>query len=379
MLRNGTLLLLTFIYYACGYHAHLTRQKAALHLPRKKFLNGVYLSRLNTYRLLSAIENENEPFGTGSRLLLSGIASVGAAETAFLTYSKISSTSLGSFCSSAESCSNVLNGPYSTVPFFNVPLSAVAFLGYALIAILSVAPLVNGETDTPANRSVILFASSGMAAFSIYLMVLLATVIQTPCNFCYLSATLSFSMAAIALTKKTVQNPTKSLVISASSAAMSFIVSTFIFYTTSALVERSALADSKVIPNEAAVRVASDAAVIDKKPPQEAPRIKNNSSPRAMLIGDRLHALNAKMYGAFWCSHCNNQKQELGIEASKLFEYVECAKDGVNSQYGLCKSEKIPGFPTWQINGQLYPGEKDLSEMEKLLNDVEKSILTVKN
>jgi uncharacterized membrane protein len=379
MLRNGTLLLLTFIYYACGYQAHLTCQKATLHLPRKKFINGVHLSRQNTYRLLSTVENENEPFGTGSRLLLSGIATVGAAETAFLTYSKLSATSLGNFCNSPESCSNVLNGPYSTVPFFNVPLSAVAFIGYALIAILSVAPLVNRHTDTPENRSVILFASSGMAAFSIYLMVLLATVIQTPCNFCYLSATLSFSMAAIALTKKTVQNPTKSLVISASSAAMSFIASTFIFYTTSALVERSALADSKVIPHEAAVIVASDAAVVDKKPPQEAPKIKNSSSPRAMLIGNRLHALNAKMYGAFWCSHCNNQKQELGIEASKLFEYVECAKDGLNSQYGLCKSEKIPGFPTWQINGQLYPGEKDLSEMEKLLNDVEKSILTVKN
>lgn len=376
MLRNGTLLFLTFIYYACGYQAHLTHQKAALHLPRKKFLNK---SRQNTYRLFSTTENENELFGTGSRLLLSGIASVGAAETAFLTYSKLSATSLGSFCSSPESCTNVLNGPYSTVPFFNIPLSAVAFFGYATIAILSVAPLISRETDTPVNRSVILFASSGMAAFSIYLMVLLATVIQTPCNFCYLSATLSFAMAAIALTKKTVQNPTKSLVISTSSAAMSFMASTFIFYTTSALVERSALADSQVLPKEAVVIVASDAAVTDKKPPQDAPKIKNNSSPRAMLIGDRLHALNAKMYGAFWCSHCNNQKQELGIEASKLFEYVECSKDGVNSQYGLCKSEKIPGFPTWQINGQLYPGEKDLSEMEKLLTDVEKSILTVKN
>ena len=189
----------------------------------------------------------------------------------------------------------------------------------------------------------------------------------------------SFAMAAITLTKKTVENPTKSFIISASSATMSFIASTFIFYTTSALVERSALADSQVVPEVAAVVVASDSAIVDKKPPQEAPSIKSKSSPRAILIGGRLQALNAKMYGAFWCSHCNNQKQELGIEASKLFEYVECAKDGVNSQYGLCKSEKIPGFPTWQINGQLYPGEKDLSEMEKLLSDVEKSIVTVKN
>ena len=333
--------------------------------------NDLHLSKLV---LKSTTENDVDIFGTESRFVLSLVAFSGAAETAFLTYSKLTATSLGNFCSSPESCNNVLNGPYSTIPGVDIPLSALAFVGYFTIAALSAAPLIRKSLDTPQTRSVILFTSSGMAAFSIYLMVLLAAVIKTPCNFCYLSAVLSFTMAGIALSQKAVRNPTNSFVISASSASLSFVTSIFLFYSTSTLVNNAAVADSQSIASINSASAASTPLPADKKPAEEAPKIKNNSTPRAILIGERLHALNAKMFGAFWCSHCNNQKQELGIEASKMFEYVECAKDGSKSQYAFCKEQKIPGFPTWQINGELYPGEKDLSELERLLTDVEKKV-----
>ena len=75
------------------------------------------------------------------------------------------------------------------------------------------------------------------------------------------------------------------------------------------------------------------------------------------------------MYGAYWCSHCNNQKQEFGMEATKLLTYVECDKDGANSQNSLCREKKIPGYPTWEIGGKLYPGEKDLEELESILDE----------
>ena len=112
---------------------------------------------------------------------------------------------------------------------------------------------------------------------------------------------------------------------------------------------------------------------IEELVPEEAPKITSRSSPRAMKVGKRLEALNAKMYGAFWCSHCNNQKQELGVEVAKQFEYIECDKDGANTQYKLCRSTKITGYPTWEIKGELYPGEKDLGELESLLSSIEKS------
>lgn len=112
---------------------------------------------------------------------------------------------------------------------------------------------------------------------------------------------------------------------------------------------------------------------IEELVPEEAPKITSKSSPRAIKVGKRLEALNAKMYGAFWCSHCNNQKQELGVEVAKQFEYIECDKDGANTQYKLCRSTKITGYPTWEIQGELYPGEKDLGELETLLTSIERS------
>lgn len=91
------------------------------------------------------------------------------------------------------------------------------------------------------------------------------------------------------------------------------------------------------------------------------------------------------MYGAFWCSHCYEQKEAFGKQVfsygdnsnsifdspSYTLEYIECSKDGVNSQTTLCKSKEIPGFPTWEINGKLYPGEKDLDELDALINNIE--------
>ena len=34
------------------------------------------------------------------------------------------------------------------------------------------------------------------------------------------------------------------------------------------------------------------------------------------------------MYGAFWCSHCYEQKQKFGLDAMQAFPYVECFPEG---------------------------------------------------
>jgi hypothetical protein len=65
------------------------------------------------------------------------------------------------------------------------------------------------------------------------------------------------------------------------------------------------------------------------------------SSPQALALAEKLKQGNAKMYGAFWCSHCFNQKQNFGVEASKLIEYVECDREGLDSQYSTCKAKKV--------------------------------------
>jgi hypothetical protein len=54
----------------------------------------------------------------------------------------------------------------------------------------------------------------------------------------------------------------------------------------------------------------------------------------------------AHMYGAFWCPHCQEQKEK--FDAS--FEYVNYTECGVKGERGItpeCKTVGIQRFPTW--------------------------------
>lgn len=37
--------------------------------------------------------------------------------------------------------------------------------------------------------------------------------------------------------------------------------------------------------------------------------ITRESSPLAIALAKHLHSIGAKLYGAFWCSHCLDQKE----------------------------------------------------------------------
>jgi glutaredoxin len=102
--------------------------------------------------------------------------------------------------------------------------------------------------------------------------------------------------------------------------------------------------------------------------------VKSTSGQAEMALAQHLKQSGAKMYGAYWCPHCYEQKELLGQEAAKEILYVECAQDGKNSQTDLCMkvaeaSEKQTGqkfgFPTWEIDGKFYPGRQTLQELAK--------------
>ena len=64
----------------------------------------------------------------------------------------------------------------------------------------------------------------------------------------------------------------------------------------------------------------------------------------------------AEMYGADWCSHCQDQKQRFG-EAFKNVNYIDC---DIYPQ--KCASAGIEGFPTWKFkDGTLLPGVQEFS------------------
>ena len=80
----------------------------------------------------------------------------------------------------------------------------------------------------------------------------------------------------------------------------------------------------------------------------------------AKCVGEK-----TKMYGAFWCGHCQNQKKMFG-SAFQYVDYIECDPRGENSQTDLCLAVGIQGYPSWEINNKLYPGEMSLEKLAEL-------------
>ncbi len=56
----------------------------------------------------------------------------------------------------------------------------------------------------------------------------------------------------------------------------------------------------------------------------------------------------AKMYGAYWCVHCNQQKESLGDSFYKI-DYVECSLPNNGGQTEECKDAGIESYPTWEF------------------------------
>jgi hypothetical protein len=56
-----------------------------------------------------------------------------------------------------------------------------------------------------------------------------------------------------------------------------------------------------------------------------------------------------KMYGAWWCPHCIEQKEKFGA-SFEYVPYVECGiKDQTQGQSQVCKDENVKHYPTWQF------------------------------
>ena len=56
-----------------------------------------------------------------------------------------------------------------------------------------------------------------------------------------------------------------------------------------------------------------------------------------------------KMYGAYWCPHCQEQKSKFKA-AFKLVDYTECGVEGdISIRTQACKDAGIQHYPTWQF------------------------------
>ena len=80
----------------------------------------------------------------------------------------------------------------------------------------------------------------------------------------------------------------------------------------------------------------------------------------------------AKMYGAFWCPHCQDQKamfETLFDSAVPNLPYVECSTPDSNGQLQVCKDLGIKVYPTWKFaDGTSNEGELTLKDLAAKTN-----------
>lgn len=93
------------------------------------------------------------------------------------------------------------------------------------------------------------------------------------------------------------------------------------------------------------------------------PTTANVSGATTVSFAKCLKDQGAVFYGAFWCSHCQNQKAMFGADAKDL-PFVECSTPDGQGQLAICEQKNIPGYPTWEFkDGSRLSGELTLAQL----------------
>ncbi|PZO42962.1 MAG: hypothetical protein DCF17_07065 [Shackletoniella antarctica] len=279
-----------------------------------------------------------------SRLLLAAIATVGVVETTFLTIAKLTG---GDICPT-EGCDRVLNSPYATI--FGLPLPLFGLLGYGLMAALSTAPLwIDPDFYKDLRQAVetrtwpFMFGlAAAMVTFSAYLMTIMVFEIHAFCIFCTASACFALTMFVITL----VGHRWKDL---GQQAMVGGIVALLTLLSLMAIY-------APIQANPVAAPISGETGLA----------ITTTSGPAEIALAKHLSDSGAKLYAAWWCQHCHEQKQLFGAEATALLPYLECDARGQNPQTEVCLAKSLRGFPTWEISGELYPGVQPLQRLADL-------------
>lgn len=285
-----------------------------------------------------------------SRLLIGSIALLGICVTAYLTWVKLSNNGV---CGT-EGCQIVLASPFANVG--NFPLTGLGLLSYVVVAVMAFAPtLIDPKTNKAAHNQLnnltwlgLFLAGVGMAVFSGYLMYLLAFVIKAACPFCIASAIFTFAILGLTIVGRD-WDDIGQLVFSGTAAGLAAIVISLILYNTAVGGELKSLSPTTA------------------PEPGIGWEIKSTSGTAEIELAKYLTSKGAKMYSAYWCPHCYEQKQLFGKEAWEQVTNIECAADAKkNPQPQVCTQAGIQGFPTWSINGKLDTGVKQLAKLAEL-------------
>lgn len=285
-----------------------------------------------------------------SRRMIAVIAIVGVIENIYLTAIKLMG---GTAVCPTSGCDEALNSPYATV--LGLPLTLFGLLAYTTVLLLALAPLsVNPVTEKSRRQKLetqtgfgLFLVTTAMVCFSSYLMYLLFFQLQAVCPYCIASALFCVSLFVLTLIGQTWEDVGQLWLSGLGVAMITGIVALGLYNS---------------------VNVANLPASGDDSQGQVGLAITTTSGPAEIALARHLTEIGVKEYGAYWCSHCYDQKQLFGKEAFAIINYVECDANGKNPQTQLCQEVGIKGFPTWEIKGEFYPGIQPLRKLAELSN-----------
>ncbi|NJO42804.1 MAG: vitamin K epoxide reductase family protein [Cyanobacteria bacterium CRU_2_1] len=286
-----------------------------------------------------------------SRYLIAAVALLGAINTGYLTVTKLLG---GETTCPTEGCEQVLSSPYAYV--LGLPLALFGFLAYVSIIVFALAPLTVSPEKNKQLRTnlenwtwLLLFAgTTAMLVFSGYLMYIMFSQFVIPygvagiCVFCVASALFALTLFILTLLGRAWEDVGQ-LVFTGVIVGMVTIVGTLGVY---------ANANLSNSPGTTAEGPAG-------------PPVTTTSGESEIALAQHLTAIGAKMYGAYWCPHCHDQKLLFGKQAFDQVTYVECSPNGGPGSQPLqeCIDRAIEGYPTWEVNGELYSGTQTLEQL----------------
>ena len=135
------------------------------------------------------------PAGERTRVILYSVCAIlgiaGLADATYLTASHLSGETVT--CLASARCSEVLTSKYATIA--GIPIAALGALGY--FTIFSAATLAAFRYER--MRKVLTAAVSVMFLGTLWLLYLQAFVIKAFCDYCLLSAAVTFALAGIVI------------------------------------------------------------------------------------------------------------------------------------------------------------------------------------
>lgn len=269
--------------------------------------------------------NQSQPRVMLGVLLL---ALAGLGLTGYLSFSHVSNQA-PAFCSQVgKGCDLVLHSSYAEV--WGLPVSGFGALNYLAIAVLAALGLFNSARFGQISRFLIFGLSTAAIVFTGYLVwVILFVLSSSPvqpifCVYCFSSATLVSTIWSLNLLGNYGKSPDWG----------NLLFTGFMVAVISLTVTAGVYANQ-------------------------------GEQGLAAPLASHLRQQGAKMYGAYWCPHCQEQKAMFG-EAVNQVPYVECDPRPQNAQPLVCQAKQIRSYPTWEIKGKLFEGVRSLAELAQI-------------